>query len=91
MHSVIMFFMFTLGGLQDSRSVLGCSLNRASRSSLERQHFMCLLKYFLMRGDTFIVPSLALTSEAGSKHVRPDGPADSESGSKSNLSRFVSR
>ena len=50
---------------------------------------MCLLKYFLMTGDTFIVSSLALTSEAGSKHVRPDGPADSESGSEFNLSRFV--
>ena len=50
---------------------------------------MYLLKYFLMRGDTFIVPSLALTSEAGSKHVRPDGPADFESRSESNLSCFI--
>ena len=49
---------------------------------------MCLLKY-LMRGDTFIVPSLALTSEAGSKYVRLDGPADSELGSESKLSWFV--
>ena len=33
-----------------------------------------------MREYTIIVPPLALTSEAGSKHVRLDKPVDSKSG-----------
>ena len=60
-------------------SGLGCSLNVASRSFLERQRFICFSKYAFMPEGTLNVPSFAITREAGSKSAWPEGPGSSVS------------
>ena len=69
-------YLSTLGGLQDCRSGLGCSLNMASRSSLERQRFICLSKYFFIVVGARNVPSLDFTRDAG---LNPSLSSSSES------------
>ena len=61
-------YLSILDGMHDVRSGRGCSLNRESRSSLVRQHFMCFSTYHRMACGTLTVPSLASTRAAGSKH-----------------------
>ena len=64
-------YLSTLGARVASTSGLGCSLNRASLSSLVRQCLRCLLRYFSIAFGTLSAPSLVCTMEAGSKSVRP--------------------
>lgn len=63
-------YLSIFGGTQESRSGLGCSLNRASLSSLVRQRFICLSRYCCMHWGTLNVPSFDLTRSPGSKGVR---------------------
>ena len=68
-------YLSTFGAAQESRSGRRCSLKRASCSSLRRQRLKCLSTYCWMTFGASKVPSLDLTSSAGSKQGRPERPA----------------
>ena len=59
-------YLSTFGTRQTSRSGRGCSLKRASLSSFDRQRFTCFDRYDEIGLGTGRVPSLCLTSSAGS-------------------------
>ena len=59
-------YLSTFGTRQTSRSGRGCSLKRASLSSLDRQRFTCFERYDAIGLGTENVPSLCFTSSAGS-------------------------
>lgn len=72
-------YLSTFGAIVTSKSGLGCSLKRASRSSLGRQCLRCRSKYFWIVLGTFVVPSFDLTREDGSKFSVPDELSASDS------------
>ena len=83
-------YLSTLGTVHTSTSGLGCSLNRASLSSLVRQRLTCLERYVDTDLGVTNVPSLFLTSSVGSKLVKsPDSVSESSRDPfASNLCRF---
>ena len=64
-------YLSTLGTVHTSASGLGCSLNRASRSSLVRHRLRCLQRYVSTDLGITKVPSLFFTSSVGSNRERP--------------------
>ena len=74
-YSVI--YLSTLGTVHTSASGLGCSLNRASRSSLVRHRLRCLERYVSTDLGITKVPSLFFTSSVGSKsRMFPDSVSE---------------
>ena len=70
-------YLSTLGTVHTSASGLGCSLNRASRSSLVRHRLRCLERYVSTDLGITKVPSLFFTSSVGSKSgTSPDSVSE---------------
>ena len=70
-------YLSTLGTVHTSASGLGCSLNRASRSSLVRHRLRCLERYVSTDLGITKVPSLFFTSSVGSKsRTSPDSASE---------------
>ena len=70
-------YLSTLGTVHTSASGLGCSLNRASRSSLVRHHLRCLERYVSTDLGITNVPSLFFTSSVGTKsRTSPDSVSE---------------